>query len=260
MMEISQLQDYKSIGYIFFFLLGTCMGSFFQVVGYRVPKKETLMGNSCCNHCGERLRGWQLIPVISFLFLKGKCYYCHAKIGWVHPILECLMGILFCSTAFFLQLSTETIVGLTLVSLLFTISISDALYRIIPNKVLVCFLIIGMIERVFIPQTTYWWYPVAGLLLGFVPLFMIRMIRNDAIGGGDIKLFAVIGLFVGPIGLLMSIVLASCLALIWYVLMYFLKKNKDKYIAFGPFIAIGSYIVYFITSGQLAFMTYLINV
>ncbi|MGX7420616.1 prepilin peptidase [Carnobacterium gallinarum] len=258
-MDLYQMNVFLAFTYVYVFILGMCMGSFFLVVGYRVPQKETIMGRSHCDACKEELKWWHVIPLFSYSILKGKCYFCASKIGLKNPILEVFIGLLFMSSAYFLQLETEVLVSFTFICLLFTISISDYLYQIIPNKVLLPFFLIGMMERFFIPQSDYWWYPIAGVLAGFLPLFLVGMLNEKAIGGGDIKLFAVVGLFIGPIGALISLFLSSVLAIIFYVITFIRTNEKQKFIPFGPAIAVSSYLIYQFTSGQIDTMLQLFS-
>ncbi|EGO6705178.1 prepilin peptidase [Enterococcus faecalis] len=242
---------YTLIIYLYSFILGMCMASFFMLVGYRIPRKETIMGRSHCENCESELKWWQVIPVVSYIFLKGECKECRAKIGTINPISEFSIGILFISNAYFLGLTQEVLVSFTFICLLFTISISDYIYQIIPNKVLLPFFVLGLLERGFIPQNN-WWYPLVGALAGFLPLFLIGLLNEKSIGGGDIKLFGVIGVYIGPIGVLISLFLSSAIGIIVYVVSFIRTGNKKKYIPFGPSIALASYIVYLFTSGQAA--------
>ncbi|MBP1042775.1 prepilin peptidase [Vagococcus sp. BWB3-3] len=236
--------------YFYLFIIGMCLGSFFMVVGYRVPKKESLVGRSHCDDCHHKLVAWQLIPGISYIFLKGKCRYCSSKIGVISPIFECLTGVLFVMSVALMQLTPEIIVSITLISLLLIVSVSDIKYQIIPNKVLGPFMLLGIIERFFIPQNEYWWYPIAGLLVGFLPLFILTEIKEKAMGGGDIKLFAIIGIFIGPFQVVAVLFVASVVALIYYLGMILMRRQSSKFIPFGPFIGIGTLLVYQYSTGQ----------
>lgn len=222
-----------------------------MVVGYRIPRKETIAGRSHCEACGETLVWWQLLPLVSFLVLKGKCRHCSSKIGLINPISEVLMGGLFTSSAVLLKLRPETLVSWTLICLLFTITVADLVYQIIPNKVLGFFFLVGVIERIVIPQNDLWWYPLAGFLAGFLPLFLLGLLNEQSVGGGDIKLFAVVGIFLGPIGVLLSLFLSAVIAIIGYVIILIYRQKRQKIIPFGPSIAIGSWIIYQFISGQL---------
>ena len=249
---MNQMQ--QIIIYVYVFIVGMCLSSFFMVVGYRIPRKETILGRSHCEECQNELRWWHVLPLFSYLKLKGKCYFCTSKIGISNPILEVFIGLLFVSSAFFEGLSPEILVSFTLICLLFTISVSDWLYQIIPNKVLFPFLILGIIERVLIPQIDFWWYPIAGFFAGFLPLFLLGLLKEGGVGGGDIKLFAVVGVFIGPIGALISLFLSSVIAIIIHIITIIATEKQQKQIAFGPSIAIGSFIIYLFTSGQIEAM------
>jgi len=237
--------------YSYIFIIGMCLCSFFMVVGYRVVRKEGLAGRSHCENCKNTLMWWHVLPLISYIVLRGKCYFCSSKIGIQNPIFEIFIGILFVNSAYFLDFSVEMFVSFTLICLLFTVSVSDLLYQIIPNKVLFPFFIVILIERTVVPQNEFWWYPLAGILVGFFPLFLIALTKDKAIGGGDIKLFAVIGAFVGPIGVLVALFLASLTGIIFYIFSFIFVEKKEKYIPFAPSIGIGSFIVYLFTSRQM---------
>lgn len=253
MSQMQQNYSYIFI-YVYVFIVGMCLSSFFMVVGYRIPRKETIMGRSHCEECQNELLWWHVLPLFSYLRLKGKCSFCSSKIGIINPILEVFIGLLFVISTFFLGVSSEMLVSFTLICLLFTISVSDLLYQIIPNKVLLPFLIVGIIERVFIPQNDFWWYPIAGFFVGFLPLFLLSLLKDGGVGGGDIKLFAVVGVFIGPIGVLISLFLSSVIAIIFHIITILVTEKRQKQIAFGPSIAIGSFIIYLFTSGQIEAM------
>ncbi|MBP1042797.1 prepilin peptidase [Vagococcus sp. BWB3-3] len=233
--------------YLYIFIIGMCLGSFFMVVGYRVPKGETLSGRSHCDACHHQLKAWQLIPGISYLLLKGKCHYCSSKIGVFSPVFEVISGVLFVMSAVLLQLTPETIVSFTMMSLLLIITVSDLEYQVIPNKVLLPFFILALVERLLIPQNDYWWYSFAGFLVGFLPLFLLTMVKDQSMGGGDIKLFAVLGIFIGPLQVLFVLFVASLVALIYYIVIFLIKRTSQKQVPFGPFIAIGTIIVYHVS-------------
>lgn len=236
------------IVYCYIFIIGMCLGSFFMVAGFRIPRKETLLGRSHCENCQQELTWWQLIPIVSYVFLKGKCKYCASKIGVSAPVFEGLSGLLFMLTALVFDLSPEVLVGWTMLSLLLIISVSDALYQVIPNKVLLPFFIAAILERTLIFQNDFWWYPLAGFLVGFVPLYILGEVSKNGMGGGDIKLFAVLGIFVGPLQVFLSLFLSAVLALIFSVIWSIYKKERQKFIPFGPFIAIGTMLVYLISA------------
>ena len=128
---------------VFFFLYGIVLGSFFNVVGLRVPKKESIVSPpSHCTVCNRKLGVLDLIPVFSYLFLKGKCRGCGTKISPIYPIIELVTGILFVLSYAMLGFSGELIISILFMSLLVIITVSDIAYMLIPNKVLLPFAIV----------------------------------------------------------------------------------------------------------------------
>ncbi len=126
--------------YLYLLALGLVLGSFYNVVGLRVPKKESLIKPpSHCPQCGRRLAYRDLVPVFSWLFLKGQCRTCKAPIPAFYPIMELATGLLFVLMLWRFGLSGELFVALALVSLLIIITITDLKYMLIPDKILLFF-------------------------------------------------------------------------------------------------------------------------
>ncbi|MFT8321644.1 MAG: prepilin peptidase, partial [Bacillus sp. (in: firmicutes)] len=183
--------------YLLIFLYGITLGSFYNVVGLRVPKKESIVRpRSHCTSCGHTLTAMELIPVLSYILVRGKCRCCKASISPFYPIFELLTGLLFVVCPFILGWSSELFVAWTLISLFMIITVSDLVYMIIPDKVLLFFSGLLVIERFFIPLSA-WWDSLAGAAVAFTLLLVIAIVSKGGMGGGDIKLFAVIGFVVG---------------------------------------------------------------
>ena len=126
---------------VLFLLYGLVFGSFFNVVGLRVPKGESIVRPpSHCTVCDRNLTIKDLVPVFSFVFLKGKCRGCGTKIHWVYPVMELATGLLFAFAYLQLGFSLELIVALLFISLLVIITVSDLAYMLIPDKILLFFL------------------------------------------------------------------------------------------------------------------------
>lgn len=234
------------------FVLGSCLGSFFILVGSRTAKKESIIKpSSHCTNCGTSLKMIDLIPVFSWLFLKGKCRHCQTKIPVSYFLLEALSGFVMMSTCYLLAFSIETIVAMTFYYLLLTITISDIEAHKIPNVVLLPFLIIGLIERLLISPAAHWYFnPLIGLVVGFSVMFLLAYFSKGGMGGGDIKLLAVIGVFIGPMGALITLFLAALIGLLYAIFSGAALKKGTK-IPFGPFLAIGAGLTYFYFSNQL---------
>lgn len=231
---------------IFLFLFGLVFGSFYNVVGLRVPQKESIVQPpSHCTKCQRQLTALDLVPVLSYVFFGGKCRSCGNKIAWIYPVMELLTGLLFAFAYWQLGWSIEFIVALFFISLLVIIVVSDIAYMLIPNKVLLFFLPFLIIGRVLSPLTP-WWDCAVGAVVGFGILYSIAVISNGGMGGGDIKLFFLIGLVLGTMHTLLTLFIAAVIGMI--VGLVVLTKNKQGRktpIPFGPSIALAAIIVYF---------------
>ncbi|MCM3663832.1 prepilin peptidase [Mesobacillus subterraneus] len=242
--------------HILLFLYGTVLGSFYNVVALRVPEGKSIVApRSSCPKCGHQLTAWELIPVLSYFLQRGKCRQCKARISPVYPFFEFLTGILFGIAPLIIGWNSELVIALTLISLFVIITVSDMAYMIIPDKVLVVFTGIFLIERSFIPLSP-WWDSLAGAAVGFILLLLIAIVSKGGMGGGDIKLFAVIGFVLGVKLLLLSFFLSTMFGAVFGVLgLLFGFIKRKQAIPFGPFIATGTLIAYFY--GEYIFEAYI---
>ncbi|MGG0663656.1 prepilin peptidase [Viridibacillus arvi] len=231
---------------LFFFIFGLVFGSFFNVVGLRLPKGESIVRPpSHCTNCQRQLTARDLVPVLSFLFLKGKCRNCDAKIHWVYPLMEFLTALLFALAYLELGLKPELIIALLFISLLIIITVSDIAYMLIPNKILLFFGALFVVGRIFI-QSDPWWDSIVGAFGGFLILLLVAILSKGGIGGGDIKLFFIIGLVLGIYSTLLALFLAAVIGLVTgVVLLFYRKQGRKTPIPFGPSIAVASIIAYF---------------
>ncbi|MDR0922389.1 MAG: prepilin peptidase [Lactobacillales bacterium] len=253
-MNWNELLETKSIwinlvvyGYLFIF--GACLGSFSMLVGFRVPRNETLLGRSHCESCDEKLGAVELIPIFSYLFLKGKCRHCKKNIGWWYPLFEIISGAVFSATFYLWGFSKETIIALTLFILLWMITVSDITSHKIPNNILLPFAIIGLVERLLLAQFHYWWYPFVGMFVGLITLYLLRISHRSkkGMGFGDIKLFAVLGIYLGPILALFSLVAAAIIGIVFTIIVFVSKNKKLKSVPFGPFAGMGAWLIYLLS-------------
>ncbi|MER2077550.1 prepilin peptidase [Psychrobacillus psychrotolerans] len=228
------------------FIYGLVFGSFFNVVGLRVPKGESIVRPpSHCTVCDRNLTVKDLVPVFSFVFLKGKCRGCGKKIHWVYPVMELATGLLFAFAYYQLGFTLELVVALLFISLLVIITVSDIAYMLIPDKILLFFLIPLIVLRVFEPLSP-WWDSIVGAVVGFGVLFLIAIVSKGGMGGGDIKLFFVIGLVLGWVPTLLTLFLASIIGtVIGVISLKRSKQGRKTPIPFGPSIAIAAIIAYF---------------
>lgn len=229
-----------------FFIYGLVFGSFFNVVGLRLPQKESLVHPpSHCPVCERRLGVRDLVPVFSYIFLRGKCRTCGTKISALYPGMELITGVLFALSYAKLGFSLELAVALIFMSMLVIITVSDLAYMLILNKVLLPFGIVLALLRLLSPLTP-WWDSLLGAAVGFGVLLLIALVSKGGMGGGDIKLFFVIGLVLGTIHTLLTLFLAALIgSVVGLVFLRRTKQGRKTPIPFGPSIALAAVIVYF---------------
>ena len=237
--------------YAFFFIPGSLIGSFLNVVIYRLPKGESIVfPPSHCSECNTPLKPYELVPIVSYLVLKGKCRTCGVKISAQYPVIEGITGIIFLFTYRQFGFSLEFFQYVIVLSLLVAIFLIDYRHYIIPDSLnLIIFLtalvffITGMVQGVY--DLSDLLFRVYGFIVGGGFFFLIAVVTG-AMGGGDIKIMAALGFLFGftPTILLtfLSFVLGGILSAMLLVLK--IKKRKD-HIPFGPFICISALITIF---------------
>lgn len=248
---------------IVLFIFGITLGSFYNVVGYRIPKGESIIyPSSHCTNCNHKLKWYELIPVFSFLFLRGKCSKCHQKISWFYTIFEFLTGILFViSYIIFKNNILDLLVALTFISMIIIIFVSDYHYLIIPDSVLIFFGIVLFIELIIKNGFNGVYMSLINGLISFASMYLIKLLgdflfKRESMGGGDIKLMFVIGMVIGFPEALFSIFVGSLIGLPLALIV--LLKNKDHIIPFGPLLGIGSLIILFTQFDVMQFLNSLI--
>jgi len=228
------------------FIFGLVFGSFFNVVGLRVPIKESIVRPpSHCTNCQRQLTALDLIPVLSYVWLGGKCRSCGQKISWIYPLMELITGVLFAFAYWKLGFTIEFFVAILLISLLVIIVVSDFAYMLIPDKVLLFFLPLLFIGRVLSPLTP-WWDSFLGAVVGFGILYSIAVLSKGGMGGGDIKLFFLLGLVLGTLKALLTLFIAAVIGMVVGIIVLKARQQGRKTpIPFGPSIAIAAIVVYF---------------
>ncbi len=229
-----------------FFLLGLLFGSFYNVVGLRVPKKESILfPPSHCPNCERRLRPAELIPIVSYLLSKGKCKGCKQSISPIYPVMEGLTGLAFLLVYTQYGLTWETLPGLLFVSLLIVITVSDITYQLIPDRVLLPFFVLFLILRFWQPYDGAYLSHLISMTAGFTFFLLLAILTRGGVGGGDIKLYAVIGLFLTPSLLFLTVFLSSAFGAIFGLLLFLRRRaSRKSMIPFGPFIALGAAVSY----------------
>lgn len=232
---------------LLFFVIGTIFGSFYNVVGYRVPKGESLLyPSSHCTKCNHKLTPLELIPVLSFLFLGGKCKNCGDKISWFYPIFEFLSGILFMLSYIVFGFSLDCLLSIVFISMLLIIIISDYQTMTIPDSVLIIFSIFIIIIKFFMVGINGVGVALLNALGSFAFMFALKLFgdflfKKESMGGGDIKLLAVFGLMFGFPMSIVSVFFAALIGL--PISLIILKRNSSHEIPFGPFLSISAILI-----------------
>lgn len=232
---------------IIMFIFGACFGSFYNVVGYRVPRGMSIVKpQSHCTTCNHSLNVLDLFPIISYIFLRGKCRYCKSKVNLFYPLFETITGLLFMICYLKYGFSYELIIALVFISMSLIIIISDYQTMIIPDSVLIISSILIIITDIFGIGLMKTGSAIINGLIAFALMYLLKLFgdllfKKESMGGGDIKLMFIIGLVLGwGLGLI-NIFVASVIALpISCIILY---KNADHVIPFGPFLALGSMIL-----------------
>ena len=250
--------------HLFSFFMGLVVGSFLNVVIIRLPQKKSLSyPGSHCPTCGKPLRWYHNIPVLSFLALRGKCSQCHTRISIRYPIVEIMTGLLFWAT----ELKWGFGYGLFIhdwpfVSLLVAITFIDLEHRLIPDKLSLPGIVLGL--------ATAWIQPgylsaFEGAALGFGIFYGLawlyqRFAGRSGLGGGDIKLLALLGAFLGPSGVFATILISSILGSVIGISWGIYEKRKSRgagsgasadlmafAIPYGPFLILGGLYYYLLS-------------
>ncbi|MBI5122542.1 prepilin peptidase, partial [Candidatus Roizmanbacteria bacterium] len=229
----------------FLFLFGLSVGSFLNVLIDRLPKDESILGRSHCDHCNHKLSWYDLIPLLSFVFLQRQCRYCHKKISWQYPLVEFITGILFVFTYTSViqitkaELFLPTLVFYSLViSGLITIFFTDFKYRIIPDQIIAFLSFASIVYLIFYQRQDFFNHFISALVLFLTFLFLVVITRGKGMGVGDVKFAFAIGMILGFPEVLAAFYLSFLTgAVISLILVIRGKKTMKSTIPFGPFLA-----------------------
>lgn len=194
---------------IIVFLFGLVIGSFLNVVIYRLPLKQSIIfPASHCPNCGVHLLIRDLVPVLSWLFLQGRCRNCGTRISRRYPLIELFTALVFLILSLYFQ-GWQLIGLLFLAAILIAASAIDFKHGIIPNQLIIAGLVVGLAD-IFLNVSLTWQQQLLGFTGGGL-LLLLAVVSRGGMGGGDIKLTAVMGIFLGPKLVLVTLVLASAL-------------------------------------------------
>ncbi len=245
---------------IFLLIMGLILGSFANVCIYRMPRDMSIVKPaSHCTNCNNFIKWYDNIPILSYIILRGKCRNCGSKISFIYPAIEFICGLLFVSMYFVVDFSYALFPFCLLMFSLLVITAIDLEFQIIPDEFSFMLMIVGIATSFFNPvlgdglgqrvlNSFIGWLAGGGSLL-VVAVVGKWIFKKDAMGGGDIKLMAGVGAFIGWEKVLFAIFIASVLgSVVGILLLLFKKIIKRQEIAFGPYLALGSYAVLFLPS------------
>lgn len=232
-------------------IFGAMVGSFLNVCIFRLPKEESIIWpGSHCPHCKKPIRFYDNIPLISYFLLRGKCRYCKGPISLQYPLVE---GITALSSLLLIMKFGPSLSYLTyfaFVAALIVITVIDLYHQIIPDVISLPGIGVGLLASLIIPPITFF-NSLIGILLGGGSLFLVAtlyqwLFKREGMGGGDVKLLAMIGAFLGWKAVILTILLSSLIGSISGISIMVLKGKNFKYaIPFGPFLSLGAVIALF---------------
>lgn len=223
------------------FLFGTIIGSFLNVCIYRIPRNESVITDgSHCPHCQSPIKPYDNIPILSYIILKGKCRHCQDKISIRYPLVELLTGIIFALNHTVFGLTISLGLNLILSACLIIITFIDFDTMIINNRFHIIIAALGIITLLLRYQSLI--DAIGGIFIVSIPLGLIAYFTGG-IGGGDVKLMASAGLYLGTTNILVAFfigVLSGGLYAIY--LLIFKNKQRQAEMPFGPFLCLGIFI------------------
>ena len=236
------------------FVFGLVFGSFLNVVIYRLKTRQNIVfGGSFCPECKTRLSWYDLIPLLSFIYLRGRCRYCHKKISWQYPIVELISGLLWVLVFYKFGISLINIYYLFVFSLFLVTAVYDFKWRIIPDKIVYPAIVIALIYNLF--NTLSLFVAFAAFLFFFLIFYFSS---GRAMGLGDAKLALLIGLFLNPLSAVVAFALAFVIGAVSGIILIGLgKKTLKSQIAFGPFLVLGATIAFFLSDFISNFVSFL---
>lgn len=249
------------IAHAWVFFVGACVGSFLNVVIYRLPEGLSLVHpGSRCPHCETPVRFYDNIPVLSWLILRGRCRACKAPIAVRYPLVELFTGLLAWFTFLKFGPTWACLVNFLFIATLLAISFIDLDHRIIPNEISLPGIPLFFLAGLILPVPTLK-DALIGVLVGGGSLLAVSwgyylLRKKEGMGGGDVKLLAMMGGFIGWQGVLFTIFAASATGtLIGFGTMLKTRKGMQLAIPFGPFLALGA--VLYIFFGEQVIRWYL---
>ena len=252
------------IPYIIVFILGSVIGSFLNVCVYRMPRNLSIISpSSRCPSCDTPIKPYDNIPILSYLLLGGRCRVCKARISFRYPLVEFLNASLYVLVLWRFGAAWHILIYLILCSALIVITFIDLDFQIIPDVITLPGIVIGFIAGSFLMPDPFMRYShlaflssLIGFLAGGGLYYAIAVLSKGGMGGGDIKMMAMVGALMGWKSVILTTFLGSLTgAIVGIFLMVFKGKGRKTKIPFGPFLALGVLITLFF--GQEIFQWYI---
>jgi len=237
---------YYGIDIILTFILGLIVGSFSNVCIYRIPRNESIIyPGSHCPKCSTTLRPMDNIPLLSYIILKGRCRNCGSKISIQYPIVELLTGLIYLIIYLTYGLSIQSLIYIILSSALIIITFIDLKEQIIPDVISLPGVVAGLVISFFVPYISSL-SSLLGIIAGGGTILIIALIgtiifKKEAMGGGDVKLAAMVGAFLGWKYVILALFLGFFIGALAGIFLILAKiRSREDMIPFGPFIVVGS--------------------
>lgn len=242
----------------FLFLFGLCVGSFLNVLIYRLPHNLSIAGRSFCPKCRKKISWYDNIPILSFILLRGECRSCHSPISFYYPAIELVTGFLFVFTVFFfpdesikyqvlsIKYTMELIYYLFIVSALIMIFFTDLKHGIIPDKIIFSSIFISLFYFLLIHNSLFMIHLLSafGAFIFFLLLFLIT--KGKGMGFGDVKLAFLMGIILGFPKIIVALYIAFLTgALLSLILVLCRKKGLKDTVPFGPYLVLATLALFF---------------
>ena len=245
--------------YVLTFALGLIVGSFLNVCIYRIPRGlSIIMPSSRCPSCNTPIKPWDNIPIVSYILLRGKCRYCKVRISLRYPLVELLNAVLYLMVFLRFGFGLHTAVYFVFSSALIVITFIDIDFQIIPDRITLAGIPLGFLAGSFLLPDPFARSSLLGIkasliglgsgfgLFSLVALAGSAIFKKEALGGGDIKMMAMVGALMGWKTVILTTFLGSLTGSVFGITLMILKgKNRTTKLAFGPFLALGAIITLF---------------
>jgi leader peptidase (prepilin peptidase)/N-methyltransferase len=236
---------------IIVFIFGIMIGSFLNVVIYRIPKGENIaFPASHCQSCLTPLKWYHNIPIFSWLFLKGKCGFCDEKISIQYPIVELITGLIAVALFYKLGLNWQLPIVFIVFSLLFALVMIDFKYMAVPDNLNYLALAFALIQPNYLDAIIN--ALIAGGSIAILRIILTKILKKEAMGEGDIPVIATMGALLGFPLFFVALFLSALLAMLPSLL------ARDKMVPFVPFLAMGTFIIYIFDTQALELLQWVI--